>query len=204
MSDTKVSWIRKRDLHVMSSGVVVFASDQRFQVLHADNSERWTLQIKYAQPRDAGVYECQVNTEPKIYMAFTLNVVESVANLTGPEYVMAGSNINLTCTLAVPHAQETPPLFDLSRPPPLSFPSNTGLVHWYQGAEILDYEGRVSITTGEEPAAMQTGGVGQGQHLSRTLLLLPLLLLLLTAAPFTTTTTTTTTTKLRPLLYPGS
>ncbi|KAK3868090.1 hypothetical protein Pcinc_026501 [Petrolisthes cinctipes] len=146
----------------MSSGVVVFASDQRFQVLHADNSERWTLQIKYAQPRDAGVYECQVNTEPKIYMAFTLNVVESVANLTGPEYVMAGSNINLTCTLAVPHAQ------------------------------------------GEEPAAMQTGGVGQGLHLSRTLLLLPLLLLLLTAAPFHTTTTIITTMKLRALLYPGS
>ncbi|KAK7066722.1 hypothetical protein SK128_005940 [Halocaridina rubra] len=27
----QVSWIRKRDLHVLSSGVVVFASDQRFQ-----------------------------------------------------------------------------------------------------------------------------------------------------------------------------
>lgn len=31
--------------------------------------------MKYAQPRDSGIYECQVNTEPKISMAFRLNVI---------------------------------------------------------------------------------------------------------------------------------
>ncbi|KAK8393020.1 hypothetical protein O3P69_013214 [Scylla paramamosain] len=71
----KVSWIRKRDLHVLTSGMVVFASDQRFQVIHAEKSENWTLQVKYVQLRDAGVYECQVNTVPKISMAYTLTVV---------------------------------------------------------------------------------------------------------------------------------
>jgi len=44
-------------------------------VLHPEKSENWTLQIKYPQERDAGVYECQVNTEPKISMAFHLTVI---------------------------------------------------------------------------------------------------------------------------------
>lgn len=45
------------------------------QVIRTDRSDRWTLQIKFPQLRDAGIYECQVNTEPKMSMAFRLNVV---------------------------------------------------------------------------------------------------------------------------------
>lgn len=45
------------------------------QVIRADRSDKWTLQIKFPQLRDAGIYECQVNTEPKMSMAFRLNVV---------------------------------------------------------------------------------------------------------------------------------
>ncbi|XP_071533849.1 zwei Ig domain protein zig-8-like [Panulirus ornatus] len=125
----QVSWIRKRDLHVMSSGVVVFASDQRFQVIHPDKSENWTLQIKYAQLRDAGVYECQVNTEPKMFISYVLSVVESRATIVGPEYVKAGSTINLTCIINQLNMQ--------------------GLVYWYHNRDILDYEGTVRISTRE-------------------------------------------------------
>lgn len=45
------------------------------QVIRAERSDRWTLQIKFPQLRDAGIYECQVNTEPKMSMAFRLNIV---------------------------------------------------------------------------------------------------------------------------------
>jgi len=72
---TQVSWMRKRDLHILTAGVLTYTSDQRFQVIHPDNSDNWTLLIKFAQPRDAGIYECQVNTEPKMSLAFQLNVV---------------------------------------------------------------------------------------------------------------------------------
>lgn len=35
----------------------------------------WTLQIKYPHLRDNGVYECQINTEPKMSLSYVLNVV---------------------------------------------------------------------------------------------------------------------------------
>ncbi|XP_068235980.1 zwei Ig domain protein zig-8-like isoform X2 [Palaemon carinicauda] len=141
LGDTAVSWIRKRDLHVLSSGQVVFASDQRFQVLHPIDSDEWTLQIKYAQRRDAGVYECQVNTEPKISRSYFLNVVESRARIFGPEYVKAGSAINLTCVVNQPSTQSP--------------------VYWYHNKEILDYEGLVSTNTG-------TNGEPTTSHLTIT------------------------------------
>ncbi|CAH2235323.1 jg5893 [Pararge aegeria aegeria] len=58
----QVSWIRKRDWHILSSGKFTYTNDERFQVLHGEGSEDWTLQIKFVQKRDNGTYECQVGT----------------------------------------------------------------------------------------------------------------------------------------------
>ncbi|KOB78379.1 putative defective proboscis extension response [Operophtera brumata] len=54
-----VSWIRKRDLHILTVGVHTYSSDARFAALHADGSDEWTLRVAPAQPRDSGAYECQ-------------------------------------------------------------------------------------------------------------------------------------------------
>jgi len=67
--------MRKRDMHILSAGIFMYTSDLRFQVIHPDKSENWTLQIKSPQQRDSGVYECQVSTEPKMSLNYTLNVV---------------------------------------------------------------------------------------------------------------------------------
>ncbi|CAL4146555.1 unnamed protein product, partial [Meganyctiphanes norvegica] len=122
----QVSWIRKRDLHVLSSGVIVFASDQRYQVIHPMKSENWTLQIKFAQLRDSGIYECQVNTNPKIYLSYYLTVVESRAMIQGPEYVKTGSTINLTCVVNQAYMQ--------------------GLIYWYHNHEMLQYGKKNEVT----------------------------------------------------------
>ncbi|KAK0084448.1 hypothetical protein PV325_007009 [Microctonus aethiopoides] len=58
-SDDRVSWMRQRDMHILSAGISTYTSDLRFQVIHPDKSENWTLQIKSPQQRDSGVYECQ-------------------------------------------------------------------------------------------------------------------------------------------------
>lgn len=56
----QISWIRRRDFHVLTSSTFTYTNDERFQVLHPEGSDDWTLQIKYVQDRDNGTYECQV------------------------------------------------------------------------------------------------------------------------------------------------
>ncbi|XP_041565789.1 uncharacterized protein LOC108145475 isoform X2 [Drosophila elegans] len=121
LGDKDVSWIRKRDLHILTAGGTTYTSDQRFQVLRPDGSANWTLQIKYPQPRDSGVYECQINTEPKMSLSYTFNVVELKAEIFGPSDLMVktGSDINLTCKI-------------------MQGPHELGNIFWYKGSEMLD------------------------------------------------------------------
>lgn len=70
----QVSWMRKRDLHILTSNIYTYTGDQRFSVIHPPDSDDWDLKIEYAQQKDSGIYECQVNTEPKINLAVYLDV----------------------------------------------------------------------------------------------------------------------------------
>ncbi|XP_071537040.1 neural cell adhesion molecule L1-like [Panulirus ornatus] len=130
LGDKNVSWIRRRDLHVLTSSIQTFASDQRFLALHADRSENWTLLIRFSQVRDSGEYHCQVNTDPKISMVFYLKVQEAATLMEGSDqrYVRAGSTIQLSCRTSI-----------ASQPP--------GLLYWYRDTEILQHGGRVNIST---------------------------------------------------------
>ncbi|TGZ38167.1 Uncharacterized protein DBV15_07186 [Temnothorax longispinosus] len=90
--------MRKRDMHILSAGILMYTSDLRFQVIHPDKSENWTLQIKSPQQRDSGVYECQVSTEPKMSLNYSLNVVgECRLNYshTWPGYINRGLGLIL-------------------------------------------------------------------------------------------------------------
>ncbi|KAF6209936.1 hypothetical protein GE061_015690 [Apolygus lucorum] len=60
LNNRAVSWVRKRDWHILTSAMFTYTNDERFQVMHAEGSEEWVLQIKFVQRRDAGEYECQV------------------------------------------------------------------------------------------------------------------------------------------------
>lgn len=78
----KVSWVRHRDIHILTAGTYTYTSDQRFQALHQklppgtySEWSEWTLCIKWVQERDQGVYECQISTIPVKAQQFQLNVV---------------------------------------------------------------------------------------------------------------------------------
>ena len=71
----QVSWIRKRDLHILTFGPVSYTNDARFSVVKSASGDTWTLRIRTVQLRDAGMYECQVSSEPKISRAVRLKVV---------------------------------------------------------------------------------------------------------------------------------
>ncbi|XP_055704493.1 zwei Ig domain protein zig-8-like [Phlebotomus papatasi] len=102
LGDKAVSWIRKRDLHILTVGIHTYTSDMRFQIYRLQNSTQWNLMLKYPQKRDSGVYECQINTEPKMSLSYTLNVIELKADILGPSdlYVKSGSDIDLICKLS--------------------------------------------------------------------------------------------------------
>ncbi|XP_045524975.1 zwei Ig domain protein zig-8-like isoform X3 [Pieris brassicae] len=187
LGNRTVSWIRHRDLHILTVGGYTYTSDQRFQASHSPHTDDWTLQIKWAQQRDAGVYECQVSTQPVRSFFVTLHVVVPSARiLGGPDlHVDMGSTINLTC------------LIQFSPEPP-------AYVFWYHEDEVISYDSarggvsvvtekgaattsyllvqdaapadsgryscapsnadlasvRVHVLNGERPAAMQTGSAG--------------------------------------------
>ncbi|RZF36322.1 hypothetical protein LSTR_LSTR006586 [Laodelphax striatellus] len=129
LGDRAVSWIRKRDLHILTVGVLTYTNDARFQSLHSEGTDEWTLKVTSPQLRDSGTYECQVSTEPKISLAFRLNVVVSRAKIlgSGELYIKRGSDINLTCVVV-----ETvePPSF----------------IYWYRGGQVVNYSQRGGIS----------------------------------------------------------
>lgn len=92
----------------------------------------WTLRIRSAQVKDAGLYECQVSTEPKISKIYRLHVVVSKATILGSAelFVKKGSDINLTCVIS--EAPESPLQFI-----------------WYHAGQVLNYSSRggMSVTT---------------------------------------------------------
>nr|XP_049461346.1 uncharacterized protein LOC120951972 isoform X4 [Anopheles coluzzii] len=128
--DRTVSWMRKRDLHILTSNIYTYTGDQRFSVIHPPDSDDWDLKIEYAQQKDSGIYECQVNTEPKINLAVYLDVTAARAKIIGSQevHVKKGSTISLSCVVNV-HASS---------------------ISWYHGSSIVDFDsarGGISLET---------------------------------------------------------
>ncbi|EEB10800.1 conserved hypothetical protein [Pediculus humanus corporis] len=100
----QVSWIRTKDLHILTSGPVTFTSDDRFTCNHDLESSDWSLKLKNSKIDDSGIYECQVNTDPKINRKIILNVGKSLTKIFGKEeqYVKVNSTITFTCLVIAP------------------------------------------------------------------------------------------------------
>ncbi|GLV38216.1 defective proboscis extension response 9 [Carabus blaptoides fortunei] len=133
LGNRTVSWVRHRDVHLLTVGRYTYTSDQRFRAIHHPHSEDWTLQIKYPQHRDTGVYECQISTTPHMSHFIHLNVIEPTTDiLGGPElYIDRGSTINLTCVV-------------------LYSPEPPAYIYWNHNEAIISYDsarGGVSVLT---------------------------------------------------------
>ncbi|XP_050708764.1 uncharacterized protein LOC126993637, partial [Eriocheir sinensis] len=62
LGDKKVSWIRRKDLHVLTTGNFTYTTDTRFRALHLPGSPFWSLEVDRPAITDSGLYECQVST----------------------------------------------------------------------------------------------------------------------------------------------
>ncbi|CAG9808820.1 unnamed protein product [Chironomus riparius] len=109
LGNRTVSWVRHRDIHLLTVGRYTYTSDQRFEAMHSPHTEEWTLRIRYAQRKDSGIYECQISTTPPVGHFVYLTVVEPVTEIIGGAdlFINKGSTINLTCV--VRFAPEAPP-----------------------------------------------------------------------------------------------
>lgn len=67
----QVTWIRRKDLHVLTVGMDTYVNDHRFQAIHLERSNDWALQIRYAQLTDQGLYECQVLKKSCLYSSYS-------------------------------------------------------------------------------------------------------------------------------------
>ncbi|XP_046650888.1 uncharacterized protein LOC124341979 isoform X1 [Daphnia pulicaria] len=97
-----VSWIRRRDWHIMSSGSHIYTADSRFSVLNRPGSPDWILMLKSPQLYDSGTYECQIaGGQGQVSHFVELLVWAPVASVVeGSEHhVEAESNIQLHCKL---------------------------------------------------------------------------------------------------------
>ncbi|XP_055940313.1 zwei Ig domain protein zig-8-like [Argiope bruennichi] len=123
LGDKVVSWIRRRDFHVLTVALNTYTADDRFVAVNMDRSDDWMLQIKLAQLADEGLYECQVNTHPLISFFVNLTVLVPKSSIReAPDlYVKTGSSINLTCIIS---QSPEPPVF----------------VFWYHNDRMINYD----------------------------------------------------------------
>ncbi|XP_050725853.1 zwei Ig domain protein zig-8-like [Eriocheir sinensis] len=133
LGNKSVSWIRQRDLHIMTVGRYTYTTDQRFEVINSPGSKDWILKIKYAQVRDSGNYECQVSTKPVRTFVVHLNIFEPQAEIIGaPDiHVDMGSAINLTCVIS--HSPEPP-----------------AYIFWYHNGKVMSIDsprGGITVMT---------------------------------------------------------
>ncbi|XP_076044503.1 uncharacterized protein LOC143027209 [Oratosquilla oratoria] len=101
LGDKSVSWVRMRDADILTVDRYTFVGDERFEAHYSTSHETWNLVIKYVQERDAGQYECQVSTEPKMSQLFNLRVVVPKVEIDPPrdQYVEAGSTVKINCKI---------------------------------------------------------------------------------------------------------
>ncbi|XP_047493725.1 lachesin-like [Penaeus chinensis] len=143
VSDDQVSWFRRRDWHILTTGIFTYTNDERFTVLHPPESDDWTLQIKYTTRRDNGTYECQLSTGTGVISQFVnLHVVVPQAFILGSTdyHVQLGSTIKLVCVIK---QSPTPPQY----------------VFWYHDEHMINYDtqrGGINVSTDTGPKKTQS------------------------------------------------
>ncbi|CAL7946197.1 unnamed protein product [Xylocopa violacea] len=107
LGDKKVTWLQQHShdsFRLLTVGRTPYSVDQRIS-LNFRYPNNWRLQIRYATPRDSGLYKCQVATHPPLVK--TINVVVTAPELTITDdsgrvvpkerHLKAGSALKLRC-----------------------------------------------------------------------------------------------------------
>ncbi|XP_076465541.1 lachesin-like isoform X2 [Babylonia areolata] len=69
-----IIWRRASDPNPLTIGQLVYVNDERYSIQSVPERLEWNLRIKDVQPRDAGVYECQISSRHKLIHHVMLRV----------------------------------------------------------------------------------------------------------------------------------
>ncbi|XP_045114666.1 hemicentin-2-like isoform X2 [Portunus trituberculatus] len=120
----QVSWVRRRDWHILTSGTLTYTKEERFSIHHPEGSNEWTLAIKYVELADAGMYECQIVTGGGV-VSHLVNLVVLVPRAVipgdGEHHVESGSTLSLTCFIEQSAAEPQ-------------------YIFWYQNSRMINYD----------------------------------------------------------------
>ncbi|XP_053636344.2 limbic system-associated membrane protein-like [Cherax quadricarinatus] len=142
-----VSWVRARDIHLLTAGETTYTSDNRFVAVNPGGGAKWMLRLHHARASDAGTYLCQVSVSPPISTPITLLVTEAVSTVyPGREvFLKEGSRVVLVC--------------EIKGCPYPAFPT------WYRGQQVQEgtevYEGHVKAGTEPTSTSIQTSTTTQ-------------------------------------------
>ncbi|KAH0947141.1 hypothetical protein HN011_007802 [Eciton burchellii] len=106
LGDKKVTWLQhnRESFRLLTVGRTLYSNDQRIS-LNFRYPSNWRLQILYANPRDSGLYQCQVATHPpmvkKVNIVITapgLIISDDSGRIVSKErHLKAGSILRLRC-----------------------------------------------------------------------------------------------------------
>ncbi|EZA57127.1 hypothetical protein X777_01733 [Ooceraea biroi] len=127
----QVTWIRqghaknRKDRQLLTVGRSTHSKDTRFVVV---NSPDWNLMIKSVKHEDAGLYECQIQTEPVQQRFVRLNITEAYSVIPGGPnlHVKQGSSLRLECQLMA--ATESP-----------------SYIFWFREERMINYDNEPGV-----------------------------------------------------------
>lgn len=140
--DSSLSFVRRKDFHILSNGHTLFTNDPRIEIIHRAKTIDWILRIKQASFQDSGNYDCQVSLKSGSHtLPFQLHVVSPRAVISGSSefHLDRGSTLSLNCAVN----QAT---------------TDTQYVFWYHGERMINYDksDRVSVQTRSSKDKKQT------------------------------------------------
>ena len=102
-NNLSVSWVRKRDSHILTVDRETLISDNRF--ISMDKKDKMyniiTLAINKIKEEDRGSYECQVSSQPKISRIVDFIDLQTEVSILGDSdiHVKEGSEVELKCII---------------------------------------------------------------------------------------------------------
>ncbi|XP_047468736.1 uncharacterized protein LOC125024973 [Penaeus chinensis] len=156
MYGSRVSWIRRKDLQLLSVGESMYTNDHRLFVSHSRHShskdsrhsQMWFLHMMNVTKGDEGEYECQVSTHPHFSFYTVLKVQNAYSQVEGPgeRVVAAGSGLRLVCVIK---GATEPPAY----------------IFWFQNERMVNFDANRGVNvTAERDRSVLTVGAATDDH----------------------------------------